>query len=50
MGFAREVADQVCYLQDGVIVERGTPEEIFTAPSRPETRRFLARILSAGRP
>jgi polar amino acid transport system ATP-binding protein len=50
MGFAREVADQVCYLQYGVIVERGTPEEIFTAPSSPETQRFLARVLSGHRP
>jgi polar amino acid transport system ATP-binding protein len=49
MGFAREVADQVCYLQDGVIVERGAPEEIFTAPSSPDTQRFLARVLSARR-
>jgi len=45
MGFAREVADQVCFLQDGTIVERGPPASIFTAPARPETRRFLARIL-----
>jgi polar amino acid transport system ATP-binding protein len=46
MGFAREVADQVCYLQDGVIVERGSPEQIFTAPSSRATQRFLARVLS----
>ena len=32
MSFAREVADQVCYLQDGRIVERGLPEQMFTAP------------------
>jgi polar amino acid transport system ATP-binding protein len=49
MSFAREVADQVCFLQDGRIVERGTPQEIFTAPSRPETQRFLARLLDANR-
>jgi len=49
MAFAREVADQVCYLQDGVIVERGSPEGIFTAPSSPDTQRFLARVLSARR-
>ena len=35
MSFARDVADQVCYLQDGRIVERGSPEQIFTAPSEP---------------
>jgi polar amino acid transport system ATP-binding protein len=47
MSFAREVADEVCYLQDGRIVERGTPEQIFTAPRSAETQRFLARLLSA---
>ena len=49
MGFAREIADQVCYLQDGRIVERGSAEQIFTAPASSETQRFLARILAAGR-
>ncbi len=49
MGFAREVADEVCFLHDGLIVERGEPERIFTAPSRPETQRFLRRLLDAGR-
>jgi polar amino acid transport system ATP-binding protein len=49
MGFAREVADQVCYLEDGRIVERGTPEQVLSAPRREETRRFLARLLSADR-
>jgi polar amino acid transport system ATP-binding protein len=49
MSFAREVADEVCYLHDGLIVERGEPERIFTAPARPETQRFLRRLLQAGR-
>ncbi len=49
MSFAREVADQVCFLQDGRIVERGTPEAIFTAPAHAETQRFLARLLAANR-
>jgi polar amino acid transport system ATP-binding protein len=49
MSFAREVADQVCYLQDGRIVERGSPEQIFTAPASAETQRFLARLLAANR-
>ena len=49
MAFAREVADHVCYLQDGRIVERGPPEQIFTAPRSEETRRFLARLLAADR-
>jgi polar amino acid transport system ATP-binding protein len=49
MGFAREVADEVCFLHDGLIVERGDPERIFTAPEQPETQRFLRRLLDAGR-
>jgi len=49
MGFAREVADEVCFLHDGLIVERGDPERIFTAPEQPETKRFLRRLLDAGR-
>jgi polar amino acid transport system ATP-binding protein len=49
MGFAREVADQVCFLHEGAIVERGAPEAIFSRPERPETQRFLRRLLEAGR-
>jgi len=49
MSFAREVADQVCYLQDGQIVERGAPEQIFTAPRQADTQRFLRRLLAANR-
>jgi polar amino acid transport system ATP-binding protein len=49
MGFAREVADEVCFLHDGQVLERGLPEAIFTAPERPETQRFLRRLLHAGR-
>jgi polar amino acid transport system ATP-binding protein len=49
MGFAREVADEVCFLHDGLIVERGDPDRIFTEPERPETQRFLRRLLDAGR-
>jgi len=45
MSFARDVADQVCYLQDGRIVEQGPPEEIFTAPREADTQRFLARLI-----
>ena len=45
MAFAREVADQVCFLHEGQIVERGTPEQIFTAPQQEQTRQFLARVL-----
>jgi polar amino acid transport system ATP-binding protein len=46
MSFARDVADHVCFLQEGRIVERGSPEQIFTAPERVETQRFLARLLA----
>jgi polar amino acid transport system ATP-binding protein len=49
MSFARDVADHVCFLQDGRIVERGTPERIFTAPEKVETQRFLARLLATDR-
>ncbi len=47
MGFAREVADEICFLHDGLIIERGDPERIFSAPERPETQRFLRRLLEA---
>lgn len=49
MGFARQVADEVCFLDGGVVVERGAPERIFTAPAEPRTRQFLRRIVAAGR-
>jgi polar amino acid transport system ATP-binding protein len=48
MGFAREFADEVCYLQDGRIVERGKPEQMFTAPRSADTQRFLSRLLDRG--
>ena len=49
MGFAREVADEVCFLHEGRIVEQGPPEQLLTAPAQPETQRFLARLLDARR-
>ena len=49
MGFAREVADQVCFLDAGTVVERGTPAQIFGDPQQGRTRRFLSRITEAGR-
>jgi polar amino acid transport system ATP-binding protein len=45
MGFAREVAHRVIFMDDGVIVEEGTPEEIFTAPKHERTKAFLSRVL-----
>jgi polar amino acid transport system ATP-binding protein len=47
MTFARDVADEVCFLHEGRILERGDPERIFSAPERPETQRFLRRLLEA---
>jgi len=49
MSFAREVADHVCFLDAGVILEEGPPEQIFSAPTEPRTREFLGRVLEAGR-
>ena len=49
MGFAREIASRVCFLDDGVILEQGPPERIFTTPEQPRTRQFLQRIVDAGR-
>ena len=45
MGFAREVADEVCFLHEGQIVERGAPADVLDRPQRPETQRFLRRVL-----
>ena len=45
MGFARAVADRVVFMADGQIVEVGTPEHFFTAPSEERTKQFLAQIL-----
>jgi polar amino acid transport system ATP-binding protein len=49
MSFARDTANRVCFLDAGVILEQGRPEEIFTAPTEPRTRQFLDRIIAAGR-
>jgi ABC-type polar amino acid transport system ATPase subunit len=45
MGFAREVADRVIFIDEGAIVEEGPPEDIFDRPSEPRTRNFLSKIL-----
>ena len=49
MGFARDVANRVCFLDAGRILEEGPPEQIFTTPREPRTRAFLDRIIAAGR-
>jgi polar amino acid transport system ATP-binding protein len=46
MGFARDVADTVCFLDGGRILERGTPAQVLGAPREPRTRQFLARLVS----
>jgi len=49
MGFARDIADRVCFLDDGIICEVGPPEQILNEPRQPRTRQFLQRIIEAGR-
>jgi polar amino acid transport system ATP-binding protein len=49
MGFARDIADRVCFIDEGVIAEQGTAEQIFTKPTHGRTRQFLQRIIDAGR-
>jgi len=49
MSFARDIADRVCFLDDGRILEEGPPAEIFTAPREPRTQQFLQRIMEANR-
>jgi polar amino acid transport system ATP-binding protein len=49
MSFAREVADKVCFLDAGVILEEGPPAEIFSAPREERTRAFLQRVIEVGR-
>lgn len=46
MGFAREVADRVCFLSEGVVLEQGPPEAIFNDPQQVQTQQFLARVLA----
>ena len=49
MGFARDIASRVCFLEEGVIIEEAPPSELFTDPKDERTRRFLRRIVDAGR-
>ncbi|MEU8919722.1 amino acid ABC transporter ATP-binding protein [Kitasatospora sp. NPDC048545] len=49
MGFAREVADQVCFLDGGVVLEQGPPEQVFGDPREERTRQFLSRVVASGR-
>ena len=49
MGFARDTANRICFLEGGVILEEGPPGVIFTRPREPRTQQFLERIVEAGR-
>jgi polar amino acid transport system ATP-binding protein len=49
MGFARDVADKVCFLDDGVILEQAHPRDLFNNPQQARTQQFLQRIIEAGR-
>ena len=49
MGFARDIASRVCFLDGGRILEEGPPSQIFSAPTQPRTRQFLDRVIAAGR-
>lgn len=45
MGFAREVADTVIFMDDGVVVERSTPDDVLLNPQQPRTQDFLSKVL-----
>lgn len=49
MGFAREIANRVCFLDSGLVVEEGPPEQMFTAPTQARTQAFLQRVLAVRR-
>ena len=49
MGFARDIASRVCFLDAGPILEEGPPQQIFSAPREERTQQFLQRIVDAGR-
>jgi polar amino acid transport system ATP-binding protein len=49
MSFARDIADRICFLDEGVILEEGRPAELLSSPREPRTQQFLQRIIEAGR-
>ncbi len=49
MAFARDVADRVCFLDNGRIIEQGEPSRLFSSPENPRTQKFLQRIIESGR-
>jgi polar amino acid transport system ATP-binding protein len=49
MGFARDVADRICFLHEGRVLESGPPEQVLQQPTHDRTRQFLRRVIEAGR-
>ncbi|MGX7829536.1 amino acid ABC transporter ATP-binding protein [Actinokineospora sp. 24-640] len=49
MGFAKQVADRVCFLDGGTLLEQGPPAQVLGDPTHPRTRQFLHRVIDAGR-
>lgn len=49
MGFARDVANRVCFLHEGRVLEQGPPAQLFSSPQQPRTQQFLERVIQAGR-
>jgi polar amino acid transport system ATP-binding protein len=49
MGFARQVADTVCFLDGGRVLESGPPAQVLGEPEQERTRRFLSHLVDAGR-
>jgi polar amino acid transport system ATP-binding protein len=47
MGFAREISDRICFFDEGVIAEQGTPDELFGNPQNRRTKEFLSAVMSA---
>jgi polar amino acid transport system ATP-binding protein len=45
MGFAREVADRMCFFHEGAILEEGPPSQVVSSPAQPETKKFLDAVL-----
>ncbi len=49
MGFARDVGDRICFLDEGIILEQGPPAQVFSNPREQRTKDFLQRIVESGR-
>jgi polar amino acid transport system ATP-binding protein len=49
MGFAGDIADRICFLEQGRLLEEGPPSQLFGDPQEPRTREFLQRVIESGR-